>query len=84
MISTLCLILLMMGCGSVYNLTQGPQVYGGTRYDWHMFSDSDLESGTFAFYDLPFSFILDTALLPITGIFELLRWITGWPVAHEY
>jgi len=84
LILTLSAGALLAGCGTVHNLTKGPEVYGGVRYDWHVFRNSDMESGAFAMWDLPFSLVLDTALLPVTAMFELIRWLTGWPPPHDF
>ena len=57
------------------NLSEGPVAYGGTR---NIFCRRrDMEGQSFASMDSPFSFALDTALLPVTGIFEILRWFSG-------
>lgn len=78
-----CCLAFMVGCGSVGNLTEGPVVYGGTRHDLR-YMHSDPESMVFCLYDLPFSAIFDTALLPLTGLFELVRWLSGWPPSPPY
>ena len=70
-------LLAIGGCGTAYNMVKGPQVYGGVRQDelWipHSRWRGNLQ------LDKIFSFALDTALLPITALFEFLRWQTGWP-----
>lgn len=82
---TAVLLAFLTGCGSIINFVEGPQVYGGTQYDWHHFRHpGDLFSMTFAMYDLPFSFALDTLLLPVTMLIEFIRRITGWPPRHQY
>lgn len=75
---SLCL-LAVSGCGTVLNMTQGPVVYGGVRA-LHSFEDGP---GWFGF-DLPFSLAADTALLPVTALFELTRGIWGWPPSPGY
>src|SRR6267378_3488292 len=71
-----CSLLMTGGCETIINLTEGPHVYGGVRNAFHQ---GDMESSVIAMFDLPFSFVLDTALLPVTALCELLRWMTGWP-----
>ena len=39
----------------------------------------DLESLALATYDLPLSLAFDVALLPLTILAEIVRFITGWP-----
>jgi uncharacterized protein YceK len=70
-------LLLLSGCGTIANLAEGPRVYGGVRTDVRMIGDPRLPDGThsspiavLAIVDLPLSAALDTALLPITLIFE--------------
>jgi type II secretion system protein G len=68
------------GCGTINNLGDGPHVYGGVRSVGHYGEPM----GNMASYcDLPFSFALDTGILPITTLAELSRWILGWP-ARSY
>ncbi len=66
----------LSGCGSINNLGEGPHVYGGVR---SMGRYGDLSSNICSYYDLPFSVALDTGLLPVTLLAELLRELTGWP-----
>ena len=72
-------LLLLGGCGvgSIYNLATGPQVYGGVRQD--LWWTQHVCKGAVAMLDIPSSAVLDTGLLPVTALFELLRWLTGWP-----
>jgi uncharacterized protein YceK len=72
-------LLALSGCLTVFNLTQGPVVYGGVRA-LHSCEDGP---GWFGF-DFPFSLAADTALLPVTALFELARWIWGWPSSPGY
>ena len=77
------LLLALAGCGTLRDLTgpspletPGPHVYGGVRTDLELAKTPFCCSGTMAFFflpDVPFSAILDTALLPITGIWALIR-----------
>lgn len=77
------LILPTLGCGSIQNLVEEPAVYGGVRFDLRGM-DHDPESMVFCLVDLPFSACLDTGLLPLTGLFELYRWLFGWPPPPGY
>jgi uncharacterized protein YceK len=72
-------LLTLSGCfvGSIYNLATGPQVYGGVRQDVWWFNH--VCKGQVAMFDVPSSFVLDTGLLPLTALFELIRALTGWP-----
>jgi len=72
-----CAVTLLQGCGTVQNLIDGPEIYGGVRTD--IYCPNDLEEAVFAMYDLPFSAILDTALIPVTGLFALTRPLFSWP-----
>jgi uncharacterized protein YceK len=71
------LLVPLVGCGSMYNLATGPRVYGGTRYDVWAFDH--LCKGGVLIFDVPFSAVVDTGLLPLTALFELVRWMSGWP-----
>ena len=71
------LLIPLAGCGSIYNLATGPQVYGGVRHDVWAFDH--VCKGQALIFDVPFSFAVDTGLLPLTALFELVRWTTGWP-----
>lgn len=69
----LILVTAMSGCGSILNFDAydgGPRVYGGVRLDagGHLWSDDVV-----GYVDLPFSFVVDTALLPIYLVFEAFR-----------
>jgi uncharacterized protein YceK len=68
LISMLCL----SSCGTIMNLCHEPRVYGGVRGDLEP-EKVDLFSVPFLILDLPFSAVLDTALLPITIWFEIFR-----------
>ena len=71
----------IVGCNTMVNLVEGPHVYGGVRM---IANNRYIEAVTFNALDLPFSFALDTALLPLTALFELIRYLTGWPPPHAY
>jgi uncharacterized protein YceK len=66
----------LSGCGSMINLVDAPHVYGGVRSVGRY---GDLSGNLCSYYDLPFSAALDTGLLPVTLLAELLRGIAGWP-----
>jgi uncharacterized protein YceK len=76
-------LVLTQGCASLGNLVVEPAVYGGVRYDLR-YLRSDPESMVFCMFDLPFSAVLDTALLPLTGLMELIRRLSGWPPPPPY
>lgn len=70
-----CLVLAMVltGCGSIMNFDHydgGPRVYGGVRLDA---SGSLWSDDVVGYVDLPFSFVVDTALLPIYLVVEAFR-----------
>ena len=87
------------GCGTLINLTSGPMVMGGSRTDNHFQEkvhslnpksndphdalSQKIADRKIAAWDIPFSFMLDMGLLPITLLAELSRWITGWPPKAE-
>ena len=70
----------LAGCSTIMNLGEGPHPYGGVRsaYLW-----GDLSYDIAFTFDLPFSFALDTGLLPLTALVEILRYATGWPPPSE-
>jgi len=73
-------LLTLSGCGSICNLATGPQFYGGVQEDVRVTQVTLMGNLRIIGYtDLPFSAVLDTALLPVTGLFELLRALSGWP-----
>lgn len=80
LLAILCFCL--AGCATIENFCDGPVVYGGTRNIWCR--PRDMEGQVFAMADSPFSFALDTALSPVTALFELIRWLSGWPPSPEY
>jgi len=65
------------GCGTINDLTKGDdgqRIYGGVRQDAAMISGSNQSTPMIlGILDFPFSFVLDTALLPVTLIFALFR-----------
>ena len=72
-ISALLLCAALSGCGSIMNFDYydgGPRVYGGVRIDAGGRCWNDDVVG---YVDLPFSFVVDTALLPIHLCFEAFR-----------
>jgi len=73
------LALLQSGCWTIYSIganipEKAPPVYGGIR-SWHAcitHYDSSAIMGIYTILDVPFSFVLDTLLLPITVILSVL------------
>ena len=62
------------GCGTIHNLTNDPRIYGGVREDVNEMGDTGPCSVGFVLvFDLPFSLVLDTACLPFTLVYELVR-----------
>jgi uncharacterized protein YceK len=67
-------VLWLAGCGTIGNLANDPRIYGGARYDVdEMGATGPCSSGIVAVFDLPFSVVLDTAVLPFTLIYELVK-----------
>jgi uncharacterized protein YceK len=58
----------------------GERVYGGTRHNvaWIQGEEINTHDGfteqVFGVFDFPFSLVLDTAFLPVTLIFTIVRW----------
>ena len=69
-------LLLLGGCGTINSLIVGPPVYGGARSVGRY---CEPMGNMVSCCDLPFSFALDTGIMPITLLAELSRWSTGWP-----
>jgi len=72
-IQALTLVAALGGCGSLLNFDHwdgGPRVYGGVYLDatGHCWTNNVI-----GYVDLPFSFVVDTALFPIYLVFELFR-----------
>jgi uncharacterized protein YceK len=76
------LLLGLAGCGTMNDLWgkapldgPAPHVYGGLRNDLYYANATGCKAmaGLIFIPDLPFSAILDTVLLPITGIWALIR-----------
>ena len=65
-------LLALGGCGSFVNLGAGPLVYGGVRTDLACPQGSSCTPFPMAL-DIPFSAVLDTALLPVTVAFALTK-----------
>lgn len=77
----------LLGCGTLFDLfnapeaqlrlgSDGPHLFGGTRFDWDMVSDSGVWFRDVAFcfaLDMPLSLALDMLLLPLTIFRELAR-----------
>jgi len=73
-------IILLSGCWSTYSIysttinDNPPTIYGGI-YDWYSCLTHYDTAGIWALYtilDVPFSFVLDTALLPITLFLNII------------
>jgi uncharacterized protein YceK len=68
---------LLPGCGTVLSFDpvigedwrRDPLFYSGTRFD--------VDLGSYALLDVPFSFVADTALLPFTIPQSLITWTRG-------
>ena len=75
------LLAMLGGCGTIKDLGDaGPRVYGGTRSDLDFIEHGACKMpGVCCLPDLPLSFALDTAIIPVTGAFELYRLIKGDP-----
>lgn len=69
------------GCASIVKTVDEfpPDFYGGTAFDWTTLVRPE-ETGElpfFALVDLPLSFVLDTALIPVHGLLKLGHWMFG-------
>ena len=71
------LALAAAGCGTISDMTKGEdgqRLYGGIRHDAGMIqAGSQQAAKVLGILDFPFSFVLDTALLPVTLIFAIFR-----------
>lgn len=75
LVGVLFLVSLVAGCGTAASITDGdPGIYSGMRRDFQVVlqgtHDPDAEQASLigralAFFDLPFSGIFDTAILPL-------------------
>jgi len=75
-----CWLLLATGCGTMMQGEHGPVFYGGVQFDLYIFHEtqksaltSEFWFGILALLDIPFSFVLDTVLLPLTTLLTLIR-----------
>ena len=61
------------GCGTIGNLMEKPQIYGGLRYDISEVGrgTGPCNPGILMVFDVPFSLALDTVVLPFTVIYEV-------------
>ncbi len=78
------LLVALTGCGTIESLGgRGPFVFGGVRQDVEEIVDPGwFEFPPLAALDLPFSALLDTALLPVTIGLEIRAWLRRgrqWP-----
>lgn len=68
------------GCGTLHNIgyrNDGPAIYGGVAFDIDLLDPANSCKGegvVLGPLDMPFSFALDTATLPITLLCELFGW----------
>jgi len=72
----LAVLLSLAGCGTINDMTKGDdgqRVYGGIRQDAGMIQSNNSTPVVLGILDFPFSFALDTAMLPITFIIMLIR-----------
>lgn len=76
------LLLGLAGCGTINDFSgnapldgPAPHVYGGLRNDlaYAKMTGCKAVAGLIFVPDIPFSALLDTALLPITGVIALIR-----------
>lgn len=71
------LALAAAGCGTISDMTKGEdgqRIYGGVRHDAGMIGSGNQQAArVLGVLDFPFSFILDTVLLPVTLIFAIFR-----------
>ena len=73
------------GCGTIAGLVKhGPVLYGGVQEDAALVASKDPNPflDVAAFYDLPFSLVADTLLLPITVTAEIIRAARYQPTAR--
>lgn len=79
----------LCGCGTIGDLFSHPRIFGGTRHDIAMIGGDDRDRGDLSLYrpfgvlDLPLSFVLDVALVPVTGPIEIYRAARGHGVKAE-
>jgi len=69
-IALLMAVAVLSGCGTIDNMIKGPRVYGGVKTDLRCMKGL---AGAILIFDLPFSAIFDTVLLPVTIWFEIFR-----------
>lgn len=69
----LALGVVLGGCGTIGNLSDDPKIYGGLRNDIEEVGrpTGPCNPGFLMACDVPFSFVLDTVLLPFTVLYEL-------------
>jgi uncharacterized protein YceK len=67
-------LLALPGCGTIGNLMDRPQIYGGVRYDCSEVArgTGPCNPGVLMVFDVPFSLALDTVVLPFTAVYELV------------
>lgn len=80
-IALICFLLLFVpGCGTMYQFDAGPAIYGGVQMDLYVFYEtqksaltSEFWFGVLAILDIPFSFVLDTLILPIVVLLNIVN-----------
>jgi len=81
----LLLSLLLFGCQTGRSLGGGcPGVYSGLRYYNAQISTIPWDGKIFFFFDLPFSAISDTLLLPYTSFADRKKPPEGWVVGCSW
>ncbi len=65
--------LLLGGCGTIINLSEEPEIYGGVRFDVTEIGKGTgpCNVGVLMCPDVPFSVALDTVVLPFTVVYSL-------------
>jgi len=81
----LLLLALLSGCQTSRSFDQGcPGVYSGVRYYADQIGGMPLDGKVFFTFDLPFSAVIDTLLLPATVFIEPEKPDLGWPVGCRW
>ena len=76
LILSLSLSVLLTGCGTLVDtFSSGPRIYGGVQWDFELPDayESNVLLIIFMIFDVPLSAVLDTAFLPFTVPYQLLR-----------
>lgn len=79
------LLALLCGCQTSRSFDQGcPGVYSGVRYYADQVGGIPLDGKVFFTFDLPFSAVMDTLLLPFTFFVEPEKPDLGWPAGCRW